>query len=151
MVRDGSGLEGMRQLMCEPHITPELFKVKGEELPPAQNALCSSAASAIKAISSGIISKVQLLRCGSGVQRILSAGYGAAPRKHTCAFGSGGSAGRGSGSGSCPKVILCHSVPCPPRLPGEDLGGVGSAALPSDRFLFAHTSQRHLRAADNRR
>lgn len=38
MVRDGSALEGVRQVMCEPHITPELFKVKGTELPPPRSA-----------------------------------------------------------------------------------------------------------------
>lgn len=38
MVRDGAVLEGGGQLMREPRITPELFKVKGTELPPPQSA-----------------------------------------------------------------------------------------------------------------
>lgn len=45
-MRDGPELEGVRQAMREPRITPELFKVKGTELPPPQSAALQQPSSA---------------------------------------------------------------------------------------------------------
>lgn len=45
-MRDEAVLEGVGQVMREPHITPELFKVKGTELPPPQSAALQQRSSA---------------------------------------------------------------------------------------------------------
>ncbi|XP_041908713.1 taperin [Corvus kubaryi] len=124
MVRDGPVLEAVRQVMCEPHITPELFKVKGKALPPPQSAGSQQRSSAghtaqlgtgsfvNKSCFSGIISRsrlkrVQLLYCGSGVQ---SGGSRPCRVRHR------------HRSESCPKVgpgAARAAPPAPPAAPGS--------------------------------
>lgn len=106
MVRDGPVLEGVRRVMCEPHFTPELFKVRGTELPPPQSPRQRRSSAGHRAqLGTGsfgnksyfqwyhfhvsfVDGAIALLWLGRAKVGALSAGYGAVAHKHTCAFGT---------------------------------------------------------------